>query len=269
MGFTSIFAQVGIMPPVIYIDSQSRSGEYEIFNSGNEAREIELAFKFGFSDTDSLGNVFINYNDKKAENHSLLPFIKAFPKKFVLAGNGQQTVRFLLIMPNDTPDGTYWTRIVTKSSPLKKQVDTNDIPKGEVKAGFVFVTEFINMIIFQKGRVLTNLAVDNTRIKVDSGKVNILMDMTQEGNSPSWAAVNIQVKDEAGNKVDIIDDNIAVYFTSVKKFSFDKKKFKPGKYVAEIVISSDRKDIPEEKRTRFKKLEKQLTFELKDTDLRN
>lgn len=263
-GYITAYSQVGIMPPVIYIDSQTRSGEYEIFNSSSEEREIEVNFKFGYSDTDSLGNIFINYTDKKADNYSLLPYIKAFPKKFILPGNGQQTVRFLLVMPNNLPDGTYWTRIVTRSSPIQKQIDTANIPKGEVKAGFVFVTEFINMIVFQKGKVHTELSIGSPRIHVDSNKVNILMNMIQNGNSPSWATVKIKIKDESGNAIDDINDNVAVYFNSVKKFSFDKNKFKPGKYKADIVISSERKDIPEDKWTRFKTIETNFTFEYKN-----
>lgn len=247
-------AQVAIAPFVVYINPATRYGEYQVINNNTYDTDVEITLKFAYPTTDSLGKVTFKWEDTTNVQWSkwdMSENIKAFPRRFVLKPNQTQKVKFLMRLPSDAPNGMYWTRIVTKSAPKLKAIDTTDDGKT-ARASLLIITQYTNLIVYQKGKVETNVSVEGTEYYQDSTYINLLLKLHQWCEFPAWCNIHFKILEESGAEFYSFDDVAAVYNDAVKKVRIEKKKLKPGqKYTIEYDVTSDRTDIPKEMHTLF------------------
>lgn len=234
-------AQLRILPPIIFIDSQSKSAVVKIVNTENQAKELSFFFKFGYSDTDSLGNEKITYDSSKTE-WALNNFIKIFPKRLVIPANGEQTIRLLVNDKQDKIDGTYWARLVVRIEGAEKIIDSASI-RGKSKLNYKINTELINSVIYQKGKVNTGLQVGEVTTNEDSVSRNILINFERTGNSPFIGVAKLKLFNEKGDLVGAKNELLPVYYKFKRKFSLPKAKILPGKYKGELEFTNQR-DVP-------------------------
>lgn len=258
----NVFSQIAVNPAVIFIDPESKSGHITLTNRGTEQKQVEVYFKFGYTVTDSLGVSRVIYGDSLPLNsNSLMPYIKVFPKKIILGSEKEQTIRFLLKNTSSLRDGTYWTRVVIKASPLLNQLDTN---KNKIQTQMIFITESNTIAVYEKGRVNTELNLQSVESSIDSQNVNLLLDFTKNGNSPFWGTVNINVYDKDEELIDVKSEIIPVYVDGKRKFSFDKKRFPNGDYSAEIIINSEHPDIKDDYKIKIRPIEATYKFKIEN-----
>lgn len=239
------FSQIIISPYIVYMDEQSKFGSMMVQNESMEPYEISISFVFGFPVSDSLGNRTMNYIEHPKEHMpSINNWIKAFPKKFVLAAKEKQTIRFMIRPPHDLPDGTYWTRIVTSSVPIDNSSDT--IVTG-VSAKLKFVLNQVTTAIYRKGNAVTGLKISTPKLYKDSSNSHqLLYPLERKGNSPFFGFANLKILSET-NEI-IMEDRayLSIYFDLIRNYSLDKELFPKGKYTAELEIEFNEKaDIPE------------------------
>lgn len=246
-----LFSQIGIMPPAVFINPQSRSGSMTLTNSSSEPREVEISFRFGYPSSDSLGNTVMIYNDEETEaKYSLIPYLKVFPRKMIIEAKREQTVRFLTMMPPDLEDGTYWSRVSVLSKPIDSQIDTNT-SENEIRAGFKVNTELVNVVIFQKGKQTTGIDINNLQTESNDSLVVISFNLKRTGNAPFWGNVDFQLKNPDNKVIHKEKNPIALYFNGMKRYSFRRDEFQSGKHTIEIRMDNDRDDIPEERKIKF------------------
>ena len=78
--------------------------------------EIDIAFAFGYPQSDSVGNVTVPFTDSvPAGEPGAVPWLRAFPRRLVLQPGQQQVVRILAQPPENLPDGEYWGRVMVAS----------------------------------------------------------------------------------------------------------------------------------------------------------
>ena len=107
-----------------------------VINNSNETQEISIDFTFSYSSSDSAGIRSIVTDDPEIEDqYSIAEYIKAFPRNFTLAKDQRQIVRLRLSPPSDLPDGTYWARIKTGSSPEAPPVELQASNTVSAKVG--------------------------------------------------------------------------------------------------------------------------------------
>lgn len=259
----NLFGQISLSPPVIFIDPETKSGVLTVANRGLESKEISIYFKFGYTVTNTLGIPTIKYGDSlKLADRTLVPYIKVFPKKIIIEPNKEQTVRFLLKNASSLPEGTYWTRVVIKASPVLRQADT--AVNNKITTQMVFVTESNTIIVYEKGKVNTGLEIKGISSQVDSQNVHLIFDFAKNGNSPFWGTMNINVYDKSEEPVDVKAEVFPVYIDGPKRFSFDRTKFPAGEYNAEILINSDHPDIKDENKIRIKPIEQKYKFTIEE-----
>lgn len=258
---TETYAQLAILPPVVFIDSKSRSGITMLRNNSDEPKEIIIDFKFGYISFGENGSREIITDDKVAEkNHSLVPYIKVFPKKLLLPPKGQQTVRFIVKPMNNQPDGTYWTRLSVSSKDAKPQIE--EVTGEQVKVDFELVSALSTIVLYLKGDITTGLKIKDIKSSVNKDNVVIDIDFDRsEGNTPFWGNIKFLIYDSAGNLVEDHSEPLSVYFDSKGRFLFNKSKFtKKGSYRAEIEINNDRKEIPTDIEIKFNTIERTFNF---------
>ncbi|HUI29951.1 MAG TPA: hypothetical protein VLX91_07020 [Candidatus Acidoferrales bacterium] len=252
-------AQVIVAPTILFMSDQSRFGTFVVMNRSNTPQEISITFKFGFPESDSSGNIRMQYDDSSmADKHSCQPWIKGFPQKFVVNPGQQQVVRLVVAPPPGIQDGEYWTRLVTSSTPQAKVIDT---VRTGITANITFVLEQVTTIIYRRGNVSTSVSLPDIEIKQDTASINLLARVTKGGNSPFFGKISGEVQDKAGNKLYDEEEVIAVYRDDmVFKFAVPLSKLPQGMYTAAIKLSSERTDISQDDLLKTAAVEKTIKF---------
>ncbi len=254
------YGQIAVSPLVLFVDNNSRTGDMTIFNQGIEPKEINIKLNYGYIDYDSTGKSKLNMEDTiTSKDNSISPFITVYPKKLIIQPGTSQTVKFMVKNTNALADGTYWTRIVTESKDVKKQIDSTNIT-DKVSVGLSIKFNMVSAFIFQKGKLNTKVNIDSFTARTDSNMINLLLSFYREGNSPFFGTSKIRIYDSNGDEVKIIEETFAAYFQGVKAFPVEKNILKPGNYKAEIILTNEQADVPEDKRVPFEKMKKTFDF---------
>ncbi|MBK8947011.1 MAG: hypothetical protein IPM32_17325 [Ignavibacteriae bacterium] len=243
-----IYAQVIISPYVVYMDENNKFGSMIVQNESFDPYEITISFIFGFPISDSLGNRTMKYLENPNEEYpSLNNWITAFPKKFVLNSKERQTIRLMIKPPQNVEKGTYWTRIVTSSTPTNNDTTTSD--GTGVTAKLKFVLNQVTTAIYRTDSVFTDLQIENAKIIKDSTETfQLLYKINQLGNSPYYGNFNLSVTNSKGEIILEEQDYISVYYNIVRNYILPKEKFLSGNYTAKLLIKfNEKEDIPESK----------------------
>ena len=257
---SNLFSQVAIYPPAVFIDAKNRSGSMTVLNQGEEPKEIEVNAKFGYMAYDSLGNVYPLYDDSvAAESHSVIPYLTIFPKKFVLQPKKDQTVKFLIKNTGKIPDGMYYTRLATTSKDVQKQIDTTGLG-DKVRIGLSFKFIFMTVLFFEKGALNTKVDITSLTTGTDSSNVRLYFSFVRDGNSPFLGTAKLKITDSNGDEVEYKEEKIPIYFSATRAFPISKEKLKPGKYKAEMTLTNEQADIPDEMRVPFETVTKTFDF---------
>lgn len=254
-------AQVGIAPPVVYIGNSVPFGTLAVTNSTNVPQQVEISFRFGFPASDSLGKMYIDFNDSlAAEKYSCASWVSGFPTKFILNPGQEQVVHMTISPPDTLPDGAYWSRIITVSQP---QQTFNTAVQSGVRANVIFVFKQITALMYENGKVGTKLTFDGLRESQDSSSVNIYAGLRRGGNAPFLGTASIRVVDDQGQVVYTDFGLVAVYLSFVQHFAVPISKLPPGKYKAEIEVTSERPDIPPQHLLQISPISKSIRFIVK------
>lgn len=256
-------AQVIVAPTILYMSDHDPFGTFVVMNRSRDPQEISVSFKFGYPTSDSLGNIFMRYDDSlAADKYSCNEWLRGFPKQFVLNPDQQQVVRLVITPQQDLPNGVYWTRLITRSTPQVKFVDT---VKTGVTANITFVLEQVTTIVFEKGSVNTSISVSDGGTFTDSTHLNVLANLNRGGNAPFLGTVNLKILDAAGNTVYTDKLLIAAYFDMHVKFAVPLSNLRVGdRYTAILDVSSDRPDIPPENAIKISPIEQSIPFTLSE-----
>ncbi len=261
LSFAAARAQVIVAPTILFMGDQSRFGTFVVMNRSNAPQEITISFKFGFPESDSLGNITMNYNDSvMASEHSCEPWLHGFPQKFIVNPGQQQVVRLLASPPAGITDGEYWTRLITSSTPQAKTIDT---VRNGITANITFVLQQVTTVIFKKGYVNTSVQIPSLVSYQDSTSMNLLADVARGGNSPFFGRMSVVVKDHAGNTVYSNQQVLAIYQNKmVIKFPVPLSDLRSGVYTADFKLESERTDIPGDDIIKVPAVEKSFVFRM-------
>jgi P pilus assembly chaperone PapD len=235
-------AQVMVAPPAVVMNEREPFGTFLVINQSPEAQEVTIEFRFGYPVADSLGATSMVYGDTLAHAEwSLRPFVRAFPRQFVLEPGAQQVVRITGRPDAGAADGTYWTRIATASLPRSAPLDTTST---EVRAQVIFRLEQITTLLYRRGAAATGLTISDIRVAADDANVGVLATLSPGGNSPFLGQATVRVRNEAGEVVAEERELTALYVSMTRLFRFDRSQFPPGEYAGEITVTAERPDLP-------------------------
>ncbi|MBI1931630.1 MAG: hypothetical protein HYS24_03760 [Ignavibacteriales bacterium] len=243
-----IYSQVIISPYVVYMDEGNKFGSMIIQNESFDPYEISISFIFGFPVSDSLGNRSMQYLENPTEEYPALNnWITAFPKKFILNSKERQTIRLMVKPPKDIAKRTYWTRIVTSSTPINKDTTVNS--GNGVSAKLKFVLNQVTTAIYRTDSISTDLNIENVSLIKDStDSYQLLYKMNQLGNSPYFGNFKLEVKNSKGEILLDEQDYLSVYYNITRNYVLPKEKFTSGNYTAKYFIKfNEKEDIPDSK----------------------
>jgi hypothetical protein len=240
---SSIYSQVIISPYIVYMDQKDRFGTFLVQNKSMEEYEINISFIFGYPTTDSLGNGTMKYIENPADSlPSIATWIRAFPRSFILVPEQKQIVRMTVRPPNYIEPGTYWTRMVTASTPKAAPVDTL---KEGISAKVRFVLNQVTTVIYRVDTATTALSLENMHVQNDSTNLQLFIDLNREGNSAYFGNMKTRLLNESGDTIAVEENFIQVYYDMKKRIDFPLEKMVDGKYKVEVEIKfNEKEDIP-------------------------
>jgi P pilus assembly chaperone PapD len=245
LSVTTVRGQVVVAPTVLFLSDQSPFGTFLVMNRSDTPQEITISFRFGFPQYDSLGGLSMQYNDSSmAREHSCQDWLRGFPQRFIINPGQEQVVRLLAAGPPNIPDGEYWTRLITSSTPQAKPVDSTGTG---IRTNITFILQQVTTVIYKKGYANTTANIEQVQELPDSAAIGLLARVSHGGNSPFFGRISIDVKNGAGKTVYSDQEVLAIYQREAFiKFSVPRSGLSAGSYSAEIKLDSQRSDVPSE-----------------------
>lgn len=249
-----------IAPHAVFMSHRTRTGQLYLVNTGTEPEEVAVELKFGYPDTDSLGGVYIHFFDAPTPDQpSAAQWIRAFPRRVVVAPGVQQVVRLLATPPADLPDGEYWSRIVVTSHGAPTAVATGD---SAVHAQITFEVRTIASLIYRKGDVRTGLVLNDFRATLTRDSLVVWLDLAHTGNAAYVGNIRLGLRDNQGQVGQQWDTPIAVYVPQHRRLAFPVGPLGPGVYTVRLLINTTREDVPSENVLPAPPIERSMSVEV-------
>lgn len=189
-------AAVNVSPAVLYIDARTREGVVTLYNSGKHPEEIELGFQFGTHVSDADGVVRLVLADSApAGSPSALAWLRAYPRRLVLAPGESQVVRIIVRPPAGLAAGEYWARLVVNAVP---QVPAVEQTQGAATMRLRIGTRIVGALHYRAGRLNTSVAVERASVARADDKVHLTLDLARGGNAAFIGRVRARLLDASG-----------------------------------------------------------------------
>lgn len=242
----NILPQIIISPYIVYMDEQEKFGTFIVQNESEQEYEISISFVFGYPKSDSLGNVSMQYFQEPTDSlPSIVSWLRAFPRNFILQPNQKQTIRMTVRPPDSISAGTRWARIVTSSVPKSQPVSNQNTG---ISAKINFVLNQVTTVLYRKEPAEAGIEISSIKTSQDSSHINFLVNYHPTGNSPFWADILVNVYDENNNLISDTNEYIPIYTDMTKKYSFPLSELPKGNYTLELIVKhNEKEDIPQSK----------------------
>jgi P pilus assembly chaperone PapD len=200
---------VTVSPTALFIDSRSPNGTLTLFNPGTRPEEIEVSFAFGYPVTDAEGKMRTVLSDTAAPGEpSIVPFIRAFPRRLTLEPGQRQTLRVLVQAPATMADGEYWGRVVVRARGGQPPIEQT---QGAVHVQLNVETAVATAVLYRKGPVQTGLELGGAAARLTPQGVQADIDVRRSGNAVYLGHVKAEVVAADGRVVGQMEDAMAVY----------------------------------------------------------
>jgi hypothetical protein len=235
-------AQISLSPSFVFIDSRTGVGDLFVSNTSEKDYEISISFVFGYPDSDSTGNVIMNYNDPEAgKEYSLDSMVRAFPRNFLLAGNEQRTVRLQLVPAARGKEGFYFTRMKVMARPKSAEIATQVNENVATVINFNF--EQVTAVFYYKGNVSTGIEVQDVNFSQLDSTLHLLVNVERTGNAPYIGTMYAKLKDQKNRVVAESQSSVSIYFDVIRSMDIDLAEVPPANYKLELSFETHRKDI--------------------------
>lgn len=240
------YAQVSVAPTALFLSQQERFGAMYVSNPSSTPQEVTVGFRFGYTTSDSTGSVYVEYSDSTtAKKHSIAPYVRAFPQRFILPPGETQVVRLTARPPSELQEKWLWSRVITTSSP---QVSFPDTTEEGVSARVLFRLQQVTALFYTQGEASADVQIRSMTTAIDSNEVVILADLEKSGDRPYFGRAVLSLKDSDGRVVGEEMTLVALYKNDRRRFVVELPEDSPpgSTLSAELAISTERSDIPVE-----------------------
>jgi hypothetical protein len=230
-----------VSPHAVFMDHRSRTGQVYLVNTSDTPEEVSIELSYGYPATDSSGTIYIRLDDHPDSTEpSAAGWIKAYPRRAVLAPGQRQVVRLLATPPAGLPDGEYWSRIIATSRGSKVAMVGADTG---VSAGLALELRTIISLSYRKGEVHTSLIVGGLRASQEGDSLVVWLDAARTGNAAFLGSADYQLVDGRGRVYGEWDSPLAVYHPLSRRYVFPIDSVPPGRYTLRLNASTRRTDL--------------------------
>lgn len=245
--FISLTAGVLVAPTSVILSENDRTGRLTVQNPSDSPKEVSIHFGFGIPQSDSLGKVKLRLQDTTKVDHprSAMKWIRAFPRRVVLAPGATQVVRFVANPPKDLPDGEYWARIVVRSQDSQAQLpDAGDLEAITTRLNMVMQTAIV--LKYRTGNLIARLGIIDTEVKRSDSLVAVLIDIENQGNVSYVGVLRCNLFDANNVEIAARRINIAIYDDIKRRVELPVgiSDYRQPFHVDIVIENEGRKDVP-------------------------
>lgn len=228
-------AQVEVAPTRVLLSMRERSREVNVINNSTNPVEVTCELGYKLFRSDSLGRISVDSAATAEEaSHSCQPWLKVFPRKFILAPGASRMVRVLIVPADSASEGEYWGRIIFGSTPIIRAPaeDTSDA----IRTNLTMRIELDIPVIFRKGSVQTGIEFTGITARNESDATVALLDTKRTGNSAYRGTLTAVVKRPDGSEVSRFEEQYTTEFQLRKRIQLPK--LSEGSYTLEVESKS-------------------------------
>jgi hypothetical protein len=142
---------------------------------------VEVSFAFGYPVSDSAGTINVELRDSAAAGEpSIVPWLRAFPRRLVLQPGQRQVLRVLVQPPADLAEGEYWGRVLVRARGGQPPIEQTN---GDVRVQLNVETVIATALMFRKGAVETGITVSDARAEATPEGVQLTVDVARQGTA--------------------------------------------------------------------------------------
>ncbi|MFH1374931.1 MAG: hypothetical protein ABII79_14195 [bacterium] len=239
-------AGVLVSPTIVFTSDKKPTGRLTVVNQGNEDQEVTIDFSFGLPASDSLGNVFVRFQDSAVTDpRSALGWVKAFPRAVIVQPDESQTIRIMAHPPQGLPDGEYWARVMISSKkaapPPVKMLDE----EGTIGTQLHMVSRQAIMFKHRQGDLVCNLELNSATARLHDSLVEVMIDMTNLGNVSYMGMLECTLLDRDHRQVSRNLLKMAVYRDLLRRIDLPirESKYHPPFKVQIRISNEGRNDV--------------------------
>jgi hypothetical protein len=236
----SATAQGALVSPRAIITSSGASA-IVVANPSGEAMEVTLGTLYGFPIADSAGNMTLaTYLSVPDTAPSASEWVELYPRRFLLAPHGKQTVRLLASPPDGLADGEYWARVVVSTRTPRSKPASD----GTLQVALDLEVRTIVPFLFRHGHVGTGIALGpdlGATASMDS--LTLRPDLSRIGNAAWLGTLGVTVLDSDGNVVAATAHPLAVYYSLRPRLTIPLTRKGNGPLTLRVTARAERADI--------------------------
>lgn len=235
---------VSVSPVALFIDHRTRSETITLHNSGTTAEEIEITFAFGYARSDSTGEVTVAFSEDPAPagEPSVVPYLRAFPRRLRLEPGDRQVVRVLVTPPADLSAGEYWGRVMVSSQGGQAPIEES---RGDVQMQLNLTTVIAVAVNYRHGEVSTGLTVESAEAIETPESVDLVAQVDRTGNAAFLGRLVAEIVGPDGAVLAEHVEDMVAYVPTLWRFSVPKPEdgFEEGSMLR-YRFESERKGAP-------------------------
>ncbi len=234
-----------VAPHALFMQDDSRSTVLYVQNTGDRTQEISIDLMYGYPTSDDSGDVHVKLIDDPAPSEpSAAGWVRALPRRLLLAPKDRQAIRFLARPPADLPEGEYWSRVIVSSQEAEPELP--EPVTGAVQARLFFETRIIVSLSYRRGQVSTGVELNDFQAAVDGASVAADVRLERTGNAAYLGTLELALLDPERRAVGSWTRAIAVYRDLYRHIEMPVGDLPSGMYTLALRLCNERSDIPGE-----------------------
>lgn len=235
---------VTVSPTALFIDARNPTATLTLYNGGTVPEEVEVSFAFGYPISDAEGTIRVELRDSAAAGEpSVVPYLRAFPRRMVLQPGQRQTLRVMVQAPASLPAGEHWGRVVVTGRGGQPPIEQT---QGDVRMSISLETAIATTVLFRKGEVSTGAAVRAAEARTVAEGVQFTVDLERQNGGAYLGRVLAELVAPDGTVAATAEDAVALYRSLRRRFVLPAPAggLRPG-FTVRYRVDTDRSDLPD------------------------
>lgn len=236
--YFDVDAQVQIAPTSIFMSDERQTERLTIRNTSNHPQEISIELLYGYPATDESGQAYLKTFGAIPDGApAASEWIRVYPRHLILPPHQQQVVRFSARPPAGILPGEYWARpaisISAASEPHSDHINA-------ISTRIHFINRTVLSLNYRHKRVQTGITIESMHAETTGNKLYLWAELQRQGSAAFLGSARISIYKDAEEVLHQQQD-IAVYYSQRRRFSFDINSLSSGTYSFRLSLStSDR-----------------------------